>query len=88
MFLDPEGINRVTRWEDERPGSQPEWGRICEKLSYALAPLEDRAWIASLSDKVKALPDVMRGCLVDDEIIERLASWINEVARGLESAKP
>jgi len=88
MFLDPEGINRVTRWEDERPGSQPEWGRICEKLSYALAPLEDRAWIASLSDKVKALPDVMRGCLVDDEIIERLASWIDEVARGLESAKP
>ncbi len=88
MFLDPEGINRVTRWEDERPGSQPEWASICEKLNYALAPLENRAWIASLSDKVKALPDVMRGCQVDDEIIERLANWINEVARGLESAKP
>ena len=88
MFLDPEGINRVTRWEDERPGSQPEWARVCEKLSYALAPLETRAWIASLSDNVKALPDVMRGCQVDDEVIERLTHWINEVSRGLESAKP
>lgn len=88
MFLDPEGISRVTRWQDERPGSQPEWASICEKLSYALAPLETRAWIASLSDNVKSLPDVMRGCQVDDEVIERLTNWINEVSRGLESAKP
>ena len=33
MFLDPEGINRVSRWDDERPGSQPEWDTICEKTS-------------------------------------------------------
>lgn len=88
MFLDPEGINRVTRWEDERPGSQPEWATICEKLSYALDPMETRTWIASLSDKVKALPDTMRLCKVDGEIIERLTKWIDEVARGLASAKP
>ena len=88
MFLDPEGINRVTRWEDERPGNQPDWARICENLSYALDATETRTWLASLSDKVKALPEAMRSCQVDDEIIERLANWIGEVARGLAAARP
>lgn len=87
MFLDPEGISRVTRWEDERPGQQPEWAAICDKLGYALSPDESRAWLASLSDRVAALPEVMRACQVDDDIIERLAEWINEVAKGLKSAK-
>ena len=88
MFLDSGWINRVSRWEDERPGSQPEWAAICEKLRYALDPLETRTWLFNLSEKVKALPDIMRACLVEDEIIERLDKWINEVAKGLASAKP
>ena len=88
MFLDPEWINRVTRWEDERPGSQPDWAAICEKLSYAFDSLKSRTWLSSLSDKVKTLPDIMRACRVDDEIIERLSKWINEVAGGLKRAKP
>lgn len=88
MFLDPEGINRVSRWDDERPGSQPEWATICEKLNYGLDPFETRTWLASLGEKVKVLPDIMRDCQVDDGIIERLARWINDVSRGLASAKP
>ena len=88
MFLDPEGINRVSRWDDERPGNQPEWGNICEKLSYALDPLDTRTWISTLGEKVKVLPDIMLDCKVDDEIIERLARWIDAVAGGLEIAKP
>jgi len=43
MFLDPEGIGRVSRWDDERPGSQPEWAIICEKfkkISYLPAKPE------------------------------------------------
>jgi serine/threonine-protein kinase HipA len=88
MFLDPEGINRVSRWDNERPGSQPEWAAICEKLDYALDPLATRIWLSSLSEKVRALPDIMRDCHVADEIIERLARWINDVAEGLERARP
>jgi hypothetical protein len=88
MFLDPEGINRVSRWDNERPGSQPEWAAICEKLDYALDPLATRTWLSSLSEKVRALPDIMRDCHVADEIIERLARWINDVAEGLERARP
>ena len=88
MFLDPEGINRVSRWKDERPGSQPDWAAICEKLKYALDPMETRVWVATLSEEVKKLPDIMRACQVDDEIIERLTRWIDDVATGLKSAQP
>lgn len=88
MFLDPEGINRVSRWDDERPGSQPDWATIFEKLHYAIDPIETRAWVAALSEEVKKLPDIMRACHVDDEIIERLTRWINDVATGLKSAQP
>ena len=88
MFLDPEGINRLSRWDDERPGGQPEWARICEKLQYALDPTETRAWIAALSDEVQKLPETMRDCHVEDKIIERLARWIKDVAVGLKSAEP
>ncbi len=88
MFLDPEGINRVSRWSDERPGNQPEWAAICENLNFALNANETRQWLASLSDKVQKLPEIMRDCHVEDEIIERLARWINQVATGLKSAQP
>jgi serine/threonine-protein kinase HipA len=88
MFLDPEGIGRVSRWEDESPGGQPEWGIICEKFKNVLDPEETRTWLFSLSDAVSGLPDIMRRCGVEDEIIQRLARWIDEVATGLQAAKP
>ena len=47
MFLDPEGIGRMSRWEDERPGSQPEWAVICEKFKDVMAPSETRDWLAA-----------------------------------------
>ena len=84
MFLDPEGINRVCRWEDERPGNQPEWGAVCEKLNYVLDPADTKEWLVSLGDRVRQLPDIMRECLVDDDIVERLSRWIGDVADGLQ----
>jgi len=88
MFLDPEGIGRVSRWEDERPGSQPEWGIICEKFENLIPPGETRSWLAGLSKEVLRLPDVMEREHVDDDIIQRLVGWINEVAAGLAEARP
>lgn len=88
MFLDPEGIGRVSRWEDERPGDQPQWTKICEKLADILSPEETRAWLFGQVDAVKRLPEIMTGCHVDDDIIQRLSGWIENVARGLAEAKP
>lgn len=88
MFLDPEGIGRVSRWGDERPGGQPEWGKICEKLGYVLNPNETRAWLLGKVDVVKKLPETMRACHVDDDIIQRLSSRIEAVARSLTEIGP
>ncbi|MEZ4601044.1 MAG: HipA domain-containing protein [Syntrophotaleaceae bacterium] len=88
MFLDPEGIGRVTRWEDESPGNQPEWGKVCEKLANFLDPGETRVWLAGHGNAVRKLPETMADCGVDSEIIQRLAPWTEAVAKGLEEAKP
>jgi serine/threonine-protein kinase HipA len=88
MFLDPEGIGRVSRWLDERPGNQPEWAAVCEKLKDFMDPGETRAWLADLGQDVKQLPETMQDCHVDDDIIQRLARWIDEVAAGLVEAQP
>lgn len=88
MFLDPEGIGRISRWEDEQPGSQPEWAAICEKLKNFIDPVETRNWLAGLGEDVKRLPETMQDCQVDDIIIERLTGWIDEVAAGLGETRP
>jgi serine/threonine-protein kinase HipA len=88
MFLDPEGIGRVSRWEDERPGSQPEWAMICEKFKDIMPPVETRNWLAELSRTVRRLPETMQRHHVDDDIIQRLTGWIDEVAEGLAEARP
>ncbi len=88
MFLDPEGIGRVSRWDDERPGNQPGWGIICEKFGNFMPPGETRHWLADLSEEVLRLPDAMEHQRVDDDIIQRLAGWINEVAAALAEARP
>ena len=86
--LYPEGIGRVSRWEDEQPGSQPEWAAVCGKLKEFMDPLEARKWLAGLAEDVNKLPETMRTCQVDDDIIQRLAGWIDEVAAGLAEARP
>ena len=83
MFLDPEGIGRVSRWQDERPGDQPQWATICEKLENILDPVETRTWLTGLGEDVERLPETMLACHVDDDIIQRLAGWMSEVAMGL-----
>ncbi|NLD36494.1 MAG: hypothetical protein GX654_06465 [Desulfatiglans sp.] len=69
--------------EDERQGDQPRWGNISETLDYVLDPDETRTWLYSQADKVKRLPEIMRSCLVDDDIIQRLSVRIENVAMGL-----
>jgi len=87
MFLDPEGIGRVSRWQDERPGYQPQGAIICEKLGNILDTFETRTWLAGPGEDVKRLPETMLDCRVDDDIIQRLAGWIKEVATGLAEAR-
>ena len=88
MFLDPEGIGRVSRWENERPGGQPEWATICENLKDIFDPKETREWLAGLSSKVLALPDLMQQCRVEEGVMQMLFRRIVDVAKALEETKP
>ena len=61
---------------------------MCERLKYVLPVTETRAWLADLGKRVQHLPETMQACGVDDDIIQRLARWIDEVAAGLFEARP
>ena len=88
MFLDPEGIGRVSRWDNERPGGQPEWAIMCENLKDILDPKETREWLAGLSSRVLALPDLMQQCRVEEGVMQMLFRRIKDVAKALQETKP
>ncbi len=92
MFLDPEGIARVSRWdaEGEKVIGLPDWGRVAEDVGretgYGVVAL--RKWLSDQAEKVKRLPDTMALCGVEVSIIESLVRRIEDTARQLEEARP
>ncbi|MCK5913809.1 MAG: HipA domain-containing protein, partial [Desulfuromusa sp.] len=84
MFLDPEGIPRVSRWNNETPGAMPDFGQVIEAVAgQVIAPAELRAWLGEEAVKVQQLPGTMKACGVDDEIIEKMAQKIADLERSL-----
>lgn len=85
MFLDPEGIPRSSRWEKElEPVSgRPEWGKVAERLSRHTDPLEIKDFLAGHAEIVERLPDTMRDCGVENEVIEGVAKRCAEIALDL-----
>lgn len=84
MFLDPEGIPRVSRWNHETPGGMPDFGKIVAAVAgQVIAPAELRAWLAEEAVKVRQLPEMMRTCGVDDEVVEKMARRITELEGSL-----
>ena len=88
MYLDPEGIARVSRWEgDAEAGGRPLWGRVAEALQIK----DHRAFrgeLADWADTIERLPDQMRECGVQDSIIENRAVGIKDLAQELRDAAP
>ena len=69
MYLDPEGIARLCRWSgDIEQAGDPEWVKVVELY----APQRDMLLHAlrEFGRQIEALPDIMRDCGVDDDIIE------------------
>jgi len=89
VFLDPEGIPRSSRWDgDLEPViGRPCWGKIIESLSDVIAPDEARDVLARDAGAVVRLPDTMRGCGVEDGVIERVAQRCAEIAADLGELK-
>jgi serine/threonine-protein kinase HipA len=89
MFLDPEGIPRSSRWEKELepiPG-RPDWGKVAESFSPHTDAQETRTFLVSHSEAVEKLPDTMRKCRVEEEVIEGVAGRCAEIAADLRKAE-
>lgn len=85
MFLDPEGIPRAARWEEESPMSLPDWPAVAENICGSeLASEEIRSVLRLAAVKVRALPGNMEKHGVDQIIIDRLTKRIADLALSLE----
>lgn len=82
MCLDPEGIARVCRWQAEA-GGWPRWGDVAEALAPHLDPHETRAWLASLAQRARALPEWLEGEGIDGRVLEEVRPRALRVARDL-----
>ena len=82
MYLDPEGIARVCRWEGEaEQAGNPEWGRVID--SYQDHLHDARSVLRKFAKKVVRLPDIMRRHGVDEDIIEHRLKSIENHSRQL-----
>jgi serine/threonine-protein kinase HipA len=82
MVFDQRGIARFCRWRD---GSDyPDWNAVASFLAtLGLDPRATREWLRGLAPRVEGLPALMRGCGVDDVVVERCSERITRVAQGL-----
>lgn len=87
MILDPQGIARVARWENEEEQGRPHWRLVTEFLRSL--GCEEAAIIGlwhELAQKVPQLPGVMQSCGVDAELIAQLQQRIDHVSLRLQEA--
>lgn len=90
MFLDPEGIPRSCRWAGdlEPVAGRPIWGRVAESLAAVVDAQELRTLLTKEAAAVAGLPETMRDCGVEDEVINKVAHRCAEIAEDLRDAAP
>jgi serine/threonine-protein kinase HipA len=82
MYLDPEGIARVCRWDgDAEEGGMPNWTVVIERYREHLN--DPVPTFRDFGSRIERLPDLMRRFSVDDDIIEHQARTIEQHAREL-----
>ena len=85
MFLDPEGIPRSSRWESalEPVIGRPAWGLIAQSLASVINP--DELLVVLLRDafKVARLPETMKECGVEEQVIDLVNGRCAEIAADL-----
>jgi serine/threonine-protein kinase HipA len=89
MFLDPEGIPRSSRWvgELEPVIGRPSWELIAQSLAAIISPDELRPVLLKDADAVAMLPETMKECGVDDQVINRVATRCLEIAGDLQKLR-
>lgn len=82
MYLDPEGIARVCRWEgDAEEAGVPKWTVVLERYRDDLD--DPVSALRAFGRRIERLPELMRELGVDDDIIEHQVHTIQQHAREL-----
>ncbi|HWM27136.1 MAG TPA: HipA domain-containing protein [Woeseiaceae bacterium] len=82
MYLDPEGIPRVCRWDgDAEEGGVPNWVVVIERYREQLD--DHIPVLCDFGRRIERLPEVMRELGVDEDIIEHHARGIEQHAHAL-----
>ncbi len=69
MYLDPEGIARVCRWDgNAERGGTPLWSMVIERYQDSLINADVE--LRQFGDKLIQLPDIMREKMIDEDIIQ------------------
>jgi serine/threonine-protein kinase HipA len=80
MFMDREGVPRVTRWEGEKPGGPVDWQMVAGMLEE-LAPGDYMGALRDAGEKLVELPGFLRNLSVPGEVAGRCLPKIEAVAR-------
>jgi serine/threonine-protein kinase HipA len=85
MFLDPEGIARGSLWPSgaEKTIGRPDWPAVVELLADLIDTVETKRFLSSHAPDVKALPDIMKECGVELQVIEGVATRCGEISADL-----
>lgn len=82
MYLDPEGIARVCRWDGHaEQAGHPNWKSVIERYRNNLDNAEDV--LHQFGHLIERLPTLMRESKVDDDIIEHRTLAIQAHANQL-----
>lgn len=82
MFLDEDGIARVTTWSEER--HLPDWAKVLESVDPLVRnPRALRERFRALADTLKHLPELMERAKCDSDIVTRLMKTIMSVEESI-----
>ncbi len=82
MYLDPEGIARVCRWEgDAEEAGNPDWGRVLNRYHAHLG--DAKPVLHRFGESIARLPQTMKQYGVEDKIIEHRYKSIENHSRQL-----
>lgn len=93
-FLDARNIARVMRWDAERPEGR-DWNRILENLANRFEEngVQMSTWreliaaMRAFADELEQLPDLMADCGVDQRVIARRATDIQQLRDELRAIR-
>ena len=82
MFLDPDGVQRMTRWRSELDG-RLDWEDVCRALEPLVPGALLRPALQRLAERLAEAPALMRDCGVEAEVIAARSAAIQDTVRAL-----